>query len=81
MRIDLNVIANWVAPHSRVLDLGCGDGTLLKQLIHSKQVEGYGLEIENRVPIEMPPKPENVRYMETKKHRLGHLLTNVKVEK
>lgn len=44
MRIDLNEIQHWIAQGSRILDLGCGDGTLLKFLIDHKQVEGYGLE-------------------------------------
>lgn len=46
MRIDLNEIQHWINSHSRVLDLGCGDGTLLKFLIEHKQVQGYGLEID-----------------------------------
>ncbi len=46
MRIDLNEIQHWIPQHSRILDLGCGDGTLLKYLIDSKQVQGYGLEID-----------------------------------
>jgi len=46
MRIDLNEIQHWIHAHSRVLDLGCGDGTLLKFLIEHKQVQGYGLEID-----------------------------------
>ena len=46
MRIDLNEIQNWIAQGSRILDLGCGDGTLLKFLIDNKQVDGYGLEID-----------------------------------
>jgi len=45
MRIDLNEIQHWIPQHSRILDLGCGDGTLLKYLIDTKQVQGYGLEI------------------------------------
>jgi methionine biosynthesis protein MetW len=47
MRIDLNEIQHWIPQHSRILDLGCGDGTLLKYLIDSKQVQGYGLEIDS----------------------------------
>lgn len=46
MRIDLNEIQHWIKQNSRVLDLGCGDGTLLKFLIDHKQVQGYGLEID-----------------------------------
>jgi 3,4-dihydroxy 2-butanone 4-phosphate synthase/GTP cyclohydrolase II len=37
-------------------------------------LEGYGLEITERVPIEIEPKPQNVRYLFTKKKRMGHLL-------
>lgn len=44
-RIDLDTISQWVKKGSRVLDLGCGDGTLLANLSVTKQVAGYGLEI------------------------------------
>ena len=46
MRRDLNEIQHWIQQGSRILDLGCGDGTLLKFLIDTKQVQGYGLEID-----------------------------------
>ncbi|GGY82871.1 methionine biosynthesis protein MetW [Cellvibrio zantedeschiae] len=46
MRIDLNEIQNWIKQGSRILDLGCGDGTLLKFLNDNKQTQGYGLEID-----------------------------------
>jgi len=41
-------------------------------------LEGYGIHVVERVPIEMPPKPENQRYLFTKKDKMGHYLTNVK---
>ncbi len=45
MRIDLRIIDQWIKPDSRILDLGCGDGTLLRYLADNKNVRGYGLEI------------------------------------
>ncbi|MDN5848988.1 MAG: methionine biosynthesis protein MetW [Nitrococcus sp.] len=46
MRPDLQIVADWITPRSRVLDLGCGDGTLLRELQESRFVTGYGLEID-----------------------------------
>lgn len=51
-RPDLTTIAKWVRPATRVLDLGCGDGTLLAHLRDHKQVRGYGLEIDEDKIIE-----------------------------
>ncbi|WP_339339341.1 methionine biosynthesis protein MetW [uncultured Oceanicoccus sp.] len=45
MRFDLQVIPHWIKPGSRVLDLGCGDGELLKKLETDKQIQGVGIEI------------------------------------
>ncbi len=45
LRSDLEVIQQWVKPDSQVLDLGCGEGQLLKYLQEHKNVRGYGLEI------------------------------------
>ncbi len=45
-RYDYEVIASWVQPGERVLDLGCGDGSLLKYLAEMRQVRGYGVENE-----------------------------------
>jgi 3,4-dihydroxy 2-butanone 4-phosphate synthase/GTP cyclohydrolase II len=41
-------------------------------------LSGYGIEIVERLPIEMPVKLNNVKYMETKKNNMGHLLTRIK---
>ena len=50
VRFDLQIIASWVEPRSRVLDLGCGEGDLLHFLHHRKQVTGTGIErIESKV--------------------------------
>jgi methionine biosynthesis protein MetW len=46
MRYDLQIIASWIEPGSRVLDLGCGSGELLRFLINNKQVQGSGIELE-----------------------------------
>jgi methionine biosynthesis protein MetW len=46
MRTDLEIISDWIHPGSRVLDLGCGDGTLLAHLRENRGVSGYGLEID-----------------------------------
>jgi len=45
LRPDLNAIAELVSPHSKVLDIGCGEGELLEWLTKNKQVEGRGLEL------------------------------------
>jgi methionine biosynthesis protein MetW len=45
IRVDLQLIADMVEPGTRVLDVGCGDGTLLDYLGHFKQVDGRGVEL------------------------------------
>ena len=47
MRPDQEIIQEWIKPDSRVLDLGCGDGSLLHFLQKSKNVQGVGLEIDS----------------------------------
>ena len=46
MRPDLEIIQQWIEPGSRVLDLGCGDGSLLTYLNSAKKVSSVGLEID-----------------------------------
>jgi methionine biosynthesis protein MetW len=45
-RPDFAAIADWVRPGARVLDLGCGDGTLLRYLWRERNAPGYGVEID-----------------------------------
>ncbi len=48
MAIKLSKIINsWVPENSKVIDFGCGDGSLLKELLENKQVLGYGVEIND----------------------------------
>ena len=46
-RPDFELIAGWIEPGHRVLDLGCGDGTLLKHLIETRGARGVGVEIDD----------------------------------
>jgi 3,4-dihydroxy 2-butanone 4-phosphate synthase/GTP cyclohydrolase II len=39
-------------------------------------LDGYGLQVVERVPLEVPPNPENRRYLSTKRNKLGHMLTS-----
>ena len=41
-----------------------------------KGLEGYGLTVTGRIPVECVPRPENIRYLSTKCQKLGHLLKN-----
>ena len=47
MRPDLAAIIQWVPRGARVLDLGCGDGSLLRSLWQAREAPGYGVEIED----------------------------------
>ena len=46
IREDLELISSWVEKDSKVLDLGCGDGYLLKMLKEQKNVTGYGVDYD-----------------------------------
>ena len=48
MRPDQKIIQQWIEPDSKVLDLGCGDGSLLHYLRTTKNVHGIGLEIDGQ---------------------------------
>ncbi len=44
--VDMQIIADWIEPRSRVLDLGCGRGVLLESLVASKEVFGTGVDLD-----------------------------------
>jgi methionine biosynthesis protein MetW len=46
-RSDFLAIAQWIRRDARVLDLGCGDGSLLRYLKEARGVSGYGIEIDD----------------------------------
>lgn len=60
LRPDLALIAQWIPPGSRVLDLGCGDGTLLAWLAQQRQCRGYGVEIDDRAVLACVSRGVNV---------------------
>lgn len=70
-------------------DYGCGAQILcdlgvkkIKLLTNNPRkivaLQGYNLEIVERIPLEIPPNEVNVDYLKTKKEKLGHLLEKVK---
>jgi len=61
-----------------LVDLGLRDLRLLTN--NPRKIvglDGYGLRVVERVPIEIPPRPENAKYLETKREKLGHWLEAV----
>ena len=61
LRDDLAIIAGWIPPNSRVLDLGCGDGMLLQWLCEKRNCRGYGVEISSEKVNECINKNINVK--------------------
>ncbi len=58
-----------------LLDLGVPSMRLLTNNPAKRAgLEGYGLNISERVPLESDPNPENLRYLKAKRDKLGHLL-------
>jgi len=48
LRPDLKLIADMIKPGSRVLDVGCDDGSLLLYLVNEKKVDGRGIELSQK---------------------------------
>jgi methionine biosynthesis protein MetW len=60
MRSDFAAIAEWVTPGSQVLDVGCGDGSLLHYLKQAKQAHVYGVELADDKVLACAQKGLNV---------------------
>jgi len=63
-RADFAAIARWVEPNAKVLDLGCGDGSLLKYLKEARNAHGYGIEIADANILACVEKNVNVIQMD-----------------
>ena len=61
-----------------LIDLGVRKARILTNNPHKLLSLYPGLEVVERVPLEVPSRPENERYLATKKRKLGHLLSVVK---
>ena len=75
-RKDFDVISEWIKPDSRILDLGCGDGSLLKLLNEKRNVTGYGIDnsmekiiksVDNGINIINTDINENLKYFTSNK--------------
>jgi 3,4-dihydroxy 2-butanone 4-phosphate synthase / GTP cyclohydrolase II len=61
-----------------LVDLGISRMRLLtNNPVKRAGLEGYGLDIIERVPLQSDPNPENIRYLETKREKLGHILDHL----
>jgi methionine biosynthesis protein MetW len=60
LRPDLAFIAHWVGDRAHVLDVGCGDGAMLRYLEKGKRCTGYGIEIADDKVLESTRRGINV---------------------
>ena len=74
-RKDFDLISEWIEPNSRILDLGCGDGSLLKLLNGKRNVTGYGVDssidktiksLDNKINIINSNINDNLEFFKTK---------------
>lgn len=64
LRDDFDIIAEWVHPNAKVLDLGCGDGGLLRALRERRGAHGYGIEIADENIVKCVANNVNVIQMD-----------------
>ncbi len=68
---EFKLISDWITPNSRVLDLGCGDGTLLEHLIDTYSITGYGMELDPKKNVQAIQKDINVIQSDLNNHDLA----------
>jgi methionine biosynthesis protein MetW len=61
---EIETITRWVEPGCRVLDLGCGDGSMLRHLWQARQAPGYGVEIDDAKVLQCIRNDVNVLQMD-----------------
>ena len=71
-RPDFDLIASWVQPGERVLDLGCGDGALLKLLQKKRGARAWGVELDDKSVLAAIANGVNV-IQSNLEETLGHL--------
>ena len=74
-RKDFKLISEWIKPDSSVLDLGCGDGSLLKLLIEQRNISGYGIDTSTEKIIKSLNNKINVIYSDIN-HKLDYFSDN-----
>ena len=70
-RYDYDVITGWIEPGERVLDLACGDGSLLAHLKQHRQVRGYGVEIDGEKVVACLRRGVNVIHVDLERGLKG----------
>ena len=87
-RKDFDIISEWIKPNSRILDLGCGDGSLLKLLHEKRNVTGYGIDnsmekiiksFDNGINIINTNINENLKYFSSNKFNYVVLAQSLQV--
>ena len=66
--------------HSNYISLNLSLNNIRSMINNPRKIvgiEGYGLKVVERIPIEITPQESNLHYLRTKKAKLGHLLNNV----
>lgn len=70
-RYEYDIITQWIAPGEKVLDLGCGDGGLLRHLMVERGIQGYGVDNDPEKILASVANGVNVIQMDMEKGLIG----------